>query len=791
MEKAAAAAAQGCGGGGGDPGAAAAAPSSGGSNNSSRSSSRPTSAGSSPSSSASRGGLSGRQGAAAAGTPAGRPEGGGGGGSSSSLSSAAASPGGSGGLAAGRTTEAVLEGSLSKYTNLIQGWQSRYFMLDFETGILQYFVNEQSKNQKPRGLLSLAGAVVSLSDEAPHMLVVYSANGEMYKLRAGDAKERQYWVTQLRSCAKYHTENNLKSTPTSRMKSSSLLPPGTPNSTSSSSSQKSLNQSGPPVVTITHHKSPAAARRAKNQSPGQLNEVREIMSQVEGQQKSLVQAIESLPGSGPLSALDQDLLLLKATSAATLSCLGECLHMLQQSIQQTSQHSNRRLSSESFLGWHGPKSHSTEQLKNGALSSLTVASANLTWPGVPSKPQEAQTISSLLYSTRDLILVEDEVTDTEDNEEEDIGVLEDQRSVILHLISQLKLGMDLTRVVLPTFILEKRSLLEMYANFLAHPDLFLTVSSGSTPEERIIYFVEYYLTAFHEGRKGAVAKKPYNPIIGETFHCSWDVPKDKVKQSRTNSPSPSPKGKAPPPPEKYKLRFVAEQVSHHPPVSCFYCECKEKRMCANVHVWTKSKFMGMSIGVSMVGEGILYLLDHGEEYVFTLPCAYARSILTVPWVELGGKVNILCAKTGYSATVTFHTKPFYGGKVHRVTAEVKHNPTNTIVCKAQGEWNGTLEFTYSNGETKIIDTTKLPIIRKRIRPIAKQGPFESRHLWQHVTNALREGNISVATDQKQLLEERQRVEERQRAISNTVWKPKYFIKEGEGWIYFDPLWKTH
>jgi len=63
--------------------------------------------------------------------------------------------------------------------------------------------------------------------------------------------------------------------------------------------------------------------------------------------------------------------------------------------------------------------------------------------------------------------------------------------------------------------------------------------------------------------------------------------------------------------------------------------------------------------------GILYLLEHDEEYVFTLPCAYARSILTVPWVELGGKVTIGCAKSGYSATVTFHTKPFYGGKVHR------------------------------------------------------------------------------------------------------------------------------
>uniref|UniRef100_A0A452J248 Oxysterol-binding protein n=1 Tax=Gopherus agassizii TaxID=38772 RepID=A0A452J248_9SAUR len=626
------------------------------------------------------------------------------------------------------------------------------------------------------------------------MLVIYFANGEMYKLRAADAKEKQYWVTQLRSCAKYHTEGNSKNTPSSRNRNLSLLPSGMSNS-ASPSSQKHQGQSGPTVVTVTHHKLPAAARRAKSQYTGQLHDVREIMSHVEGQQKNLVQAIESLPGSGPFSALDQDLLLLKATSAATLSCLGECLNLLQQSMHQAGQHNNRTLPSENILGWPGPKSHSTE-LKNGAFSSLSSASANITWAFVPAATQDGQTLQpNTEHSAPELILVEDEMTDTEDNEEEDLGVMEDQRSIILHLISQLKLGMDLTRVVLPTFILEKRSLLEMYANFMAHPDLFLSIAAGASPEERIICFVEYYLTAFHEGRKGAVAKKPYNPIIGESFHCSWDVPKDKVKSFRTNSASivstDQTKEFGQDQSECYKLRFVAEQVSHHPPVSCFYCECKEKRMCVNAHVWTKSKFLGMSIGVSMVGEGVLYLMEHEEEYVFTLPSAYARSILTIPWVELGGKISINCAKTGYSATVTFHTKPFYGGKVHRVTAEVKHNPTNTIVCKAQGEWNGILEFTYSNGETKVIDTNKLPVIRKKIRPIAKQGPFESRHLWQHVTNSLKEGNIDAATEHKHRLEERQRAEERQRVAINTPWKPKYFTKEGDGWIYFNPLWKSH
>nr|XP_051714873.1 oxysterol-binding protein-related protein 10 isoform X3 [Oryctolagus cuniculus] len=672
---------------------------------------------------------------------------------------------------------------------------SRYFVLDFEAGVLQYFVNEQSKHQKPRGMLSLSGAIVSLSDEAPHMLVVYSASGEMYRLRAADAKEKQFWVTQLRACAKYHMETNSKSTPSSRSRSLTLLPHGTPNS-SSPCSQRHLSLGAPGVVTITHHKSPAAARRTKSQYPGQLHEVREMMHQAEGQQKNLVHAIESLPGSGPLTALDQDLLLLKATSAATLSCLGECLSLLQQSVHQVGQPSHKPGASEHILGWPGPKSHSAEQLRNGALGSLPPASANITWAVLPNSAEDGQPSQPEPEpnSGPELVLSEDEKSDNEDEEEAELGVMEDQRSVILHLISQLKLGMDLTKVVLPTFILEKRSLLEMYADFMAHPDLLLAITAGATPEERVICFVEYYLTAFHEGRKGALAKKPYNPIIGETFHCSWEVPKDKVKPRRTAAPCPADlpgRPGADDSSQSYKLRFVAEQVSHHPPISCFYCECKEKRLCVNTHVWTKSKFMGMSVGVSMIGEGVLRLLEHGEEYVFTLPSAYARSILTIPWVELGGKVSINCAKTGYSATVIFHTKPFYGGKVHRVTAEVKHNPTNTIVCKAHGEWNGSLEFTYSNGETRVIDTATLPVYPKRIRPLEKQGPMESRNLWREVTRYLRLGDIDAATEQKRRLEEKQRVEERKRENLRAPWRPKYFIQEGDGWVYLSPLWKAH
>ncbi len=43
----------------------------------------------------------------------------------------------------------------------------------------------------------------------------------------------------------------------------------------------------------------------------------------------------------------------------------------------------------------------------------------------------------------------------------------------MYMIGQVRIGMDLSRVTLPTFILEKRSLLEMYADFIAHPDIFV------------------------------------------------------------------------------------------------------------------------------------------------------------------------------------------------------------------------------------------------------------------------------------------------------------------------------
>lgn len=384
----------------------------------------------------------------------------------------------------------------------------------------------------------------------------------------------------------------------------------------------------------------------------------------------------------------------------------------------------------------------------------------------------------------------------EEENEDELGSLEGQGSVIKHLLSQIRIGMDLTKVVLPTFILERRSLLEMYADFFAHPDLFSAIPDFETPEERMIQLVRWYLSAFHAGRKSSLAKKPYNPILGEIFKCEWrilEAKNDENKQQgidrRSNNrvvdtlDDSNNAGQQ----HHQQLTFVAEQVSHHPPVSAFYAENKEKSISCCAHIYTKSKYLGLSVGVHNIGKGVINLLKHNETYVCTFPSAYGRSILTVPWVELGGPVTITCEQTGYKANIEFIMKPFYGGKKHRVTGEILR-PNNEPILTIDGEWNGVMfskSPPHSSGKQVFVDTTSLPVIKKRVRPVTTQDSFESRNVWKEVTRALKLKDVNSATAAKSFIEQRQRDLLKDRLEKGIKWKTRYFEPLDDGWQYAD------
>lgn len=64
----------------------------------------------------------------------------------------------------------------------------------------------QNSNQRVRGQVSLRGAVVSPSDEDSRTFTVNCVSGDILKLRAADARERQEWVDGLRAIVESHAQ---------------------------------------------------------------------------------------------------------------------------------------------------------------------------------------------------------------------------------------------------------------------------------------------------------------------------------------------------------------------------------------------------------------------------------------------------------------------------------------------------------------------------------------------------------------------------------------------------------
>ncbi|XP_049819309.1 oxysterol-binding protein-related protein 11 isoform X2 [Aethina tumida] len=184
------------------------------------------------------------------------------------------------------TKQRQIAGQLYKYTNVMKGWQYRYFRVDGNAGLLHYYLcgeGEKPEGNVPRGSVHLAGAVICPSEEDSKTFTVNCALGHMLKLRAADARARQEWVNGLRAVAESHT--------------------------------KTISANSPPLPPREH----LAVMDALGCARAQLQ-------QAEQSDLALCRSIDS---SGNKYYLDQNLLLLKATSAATLHCLTQCLNILQ------------------------------------------------------------------------------------------------------------------------------------------------------------------------------------------------------------------------------------------------------------------------------------------------------------------------------------------------------------------------------------------------------------------------------------------------------------------------------
>ncbi|XP_017274524.1 oxysterol-binding protein-related protein 5 isoform X2 [Kryptolebias marmoratus] len=336
------------------------------------------------------------------------------------------------------------------------------------------------------------------------------------------------------------------------------------------------------------------------------------------------------------------------------------------------------------------------------------------------------------------------------------NVSDENKGLIWGLLKQLRPGMDLSKVVLPTFILEPRSFLDKLSDYYYHADLLSQASLEECAYGRIKQVLRWYLSGFYKKPKGL--KKPYNPILGETFRCCWLHP-------QTDSCT----------------FYIAEQVSHHPPISAFYISNRRDGFCISGSILAKSKFYGNSLSAILEGKARLLFLNRDEEYVITMPYAHCKGILYgTTTLELGGKITIECEKTKCLAELEFRLKPFLGGpsSVNQVSGKIFLE--EELMATVDGHWDSEVFIQEKrSGQQETLWNPTLDIRSRRLKrqvvQLDQQGEFESERLWQHVTRAIMERDQVQATQEKFVLEEAQRREAKERG--DKPWIPQLFQQD--------------
>ena len=361
-------------------------------------------------------------------------------------------------------------------------------------------------------------------------------------------------------------------------------------------------------------------------------------------------------------------------------------------------------------------------------------------------------------------------------------------------------------MTIPAFFLEPRSLLERWADVLMHPELLHGVSALPDPLARLKAITRWYLSGWHYKTVGV--KKPFNPIVGETFACAWPH----ADGSRT--------------------QYFAEQVSHRPPISAIYFENAAHHISCNAHVWTKGQFQAPQTTKSILdgacsalrreagsraraarhaahradpnrpsrpspSPAVLRLTNLDEEYYITFPTFNCHNLLIGTMrLEVGDSARIVCKRTGLSATLDFHQLTMFSAADRLNSVAVKlvrdgGKGGEEVLVKLHGHWDKQIFETLPTGEEEVragrgggrgahagahdpilppppfpaqlfLDIASLPVAAKHVLPVSEQGPWESRRLWQHTTAAL---GTRPAVDWMAVEREKGQLEEEQRLLA--------------------------
>uniref|UniRef100_A0AAQ5YWK1 Oxysterol-binding protein n=1 Tax=Amphiprion ocellaris TaxID=80972 RepID=A0AAQ5YWK1_AMPOC len=344
-------------------------------------------------------------------------------------------------------------------------------------------------------------------------------------------------------------------------------------------------------------------------------------------------------------------------------------------------------------------------------------------------------------------------------------------SVSLWNILRNNIGKDLSKVAMPVQLNEPLNTLQRLCEELEYSDLLDTANQTQDPYQRMVYVATFAITAYASSYHRA-GSKPFNPVLGETYECDR--------------------------PDK-GLRFIAEQVSHHPPVSACHSDSRNFSFWQDVR-W-KNKFWGKSMEI------VLYLFNYsifGDHYEWNKVTSCIHNILSGQrWIEHYGEMAIKnvnsdacqCKITFVKARSWSSTVNEIEGVVTDSNGKVVHSifgkwhesvfqgdpPSATCIWRAnpmpedQEQYYGFTQFAVELNE---LDSTLRPLL----------PPTDTR--FRPDQRLLEEGNTEGAEEQKQRIEQLQRERRKVLQDNNMTHQPRFFKKsKDDTWVSNNTYWE--
>ncbi|KAM6973931.1 oxysterol-binding protein-related protein 3-like isoform 1-T1 [Tautogolabrus adspersus] len=348
-------------------------------------------------------------------------------------------------------------------------------------------------------------------------------------------------------------------------------------------------------------------------------------------------------------------------------------------------------------------------------------------------------------------------------------------SVSLWNILKNNIGKDLSKVAMPVQLNEPLNTLQRLCEEMEYSELLDTANQTHDPYQRMVYVATFAISAYASSYHRA-GSKPFNPVLGETYECDR--------------------------PDK-GFRFIAEQVSHHPPVSACHSDSKNFSFWQDVR-W-KNKFWGKSMEIVPMGTTHVTLPAFGDHYEWNKVTSCIHNILSGQrWIEHYGEMSIKNVNSDVcQCKVTFVKARSWSSTVNEIEGVVTDS-NGKVVHSIFGKWHDSIFQGDPPAATCIWRTNTMPEDQEQyygftqyavelneldptLRPLLP--PTDTR--FRPDQRLLEEGNTEGAEEQKQRIEQLQRERRKVLQDNSMTHQPHFFKKsKDDTWVSNNTYWET-